>query len=294
MKQSRASAVVASTSVTAVVALIVGLILMGASLTGMAQVQSSSEALEIGIDEKLGEKVPLDAPLLDESGQTVTLKQLVGDKPFVLTLVYYRCPGICSPLLGGVAEVVDRMDLEPGKDYHVITISFDPRETPELAREKKVNYLEAVDREIPEDAWRFLTGTQESIDRITESVGFKYQKSGDDFVHSGAIMAISPDGKIARYLFGITYLPFDLKMALVEASQGRVGPTINKVLLYCFSYDPQGRTYALNILRVAGGLTTVVGLAFLAFLIITTRMMRRQTEENEDAQRGDGTSPSAT
>jgi len=271
--------------------LLLGVVSLSGLATGGEMAQSASGETEIGIDQKLGAMVPLDVELLDESGESVTLKQLVGDKPFVLTLVYYRCPGICSPLLGGVAEVVDRIDLQPGEDFHVITVSFDPTEAPQLAKEKKANYLEAVQREMPEDAWRFLTGPQESIDRITRAVGFRYQKRENDFIHSAAVMAISPEGKVTRYLFGITYLPFDLKMALVEASQGRVGPTINKVLLYCFGYDPQGRSYALNILRVAGTLTTMVGLAFLTFLLITTRMIRRQSEGSNNARRGDGASP---
>ena len=136
-----------------------------------------------------------------------------------------------------------------------------------------------MDREVPEDSWRFLSGTTESIHAVCNAVGFKYKRMEDEWIHSGAIMAVFPKGKISRYLFGITFLPFDVKMALAEASQGKTGPTINKMLLFCFNYDPQGRKYVFNILAVVGVVSLAVAVSFLTFLFFTTKKFRRETNK---------------
>lgn len=227
------------------------------------QAESGEENLEIGFDEHLGSYVPLDLTFRDENGQPVVLKDFVGDKPVVLSLVYYRCPGICSPLLSGLVEVLDRMDLKPGADYRVITLSFDSRETPDLALQKKQNYFHAFQKPFPEKDWLWLTGDSASVKAITDAVGFKYKKSGDGWVHPGGIMVLGADGKISRYLFGITFLPFDLKMAIVEASQGKVGPPIARILRFCFNYDPQGRTYALDFLKISGAFVLFFAIVFI-------------------------------
>ncbi len=239
---------------------------------------------EVGIDEKLGETVPLELTFTDEDGQSVQLKDLV-DRPTILTLVYYRCPGICGPLMGGVSEVLDRIiDQTPGEDFRVVTISFNAEETAEMARRKKDNYYKSFHSEMSQDAWRFLTGSQESIDAITAAVGFQYEPAGNEFVHPGAIMVLSKTGMVSRYLYGVTFLPFDVKMALMEAAQGRTGPTINKLLLYCFSYDPEGKTYVFNVLKVTGSVTMVFVLLFVAFLVISTRRHRRKEEAKSETK----------
>lgn len=223
---------------------------------------------EVGIEEKLGQIIPEDMPFFDENGKTVHLKELTGGKPAIITLVYFRCPGICSPLLNGLTNAIDILDLDPVKDYNIITISFDPREDYELAAEKKKNYLNLLKKKkIDPMGWRFLTADSSSIKRITDAVGFRYQKQGEDYMHGAAITVISPEGKIVRYLYGTEFLPFDLKMSLIEASEGRVGTTIAKVMKFCFSYDPEGRRYALNVTRIAGG-----GILFLlaVFVLILT------------------------
>lgn len=222
---------------------------------------------EIGFDEKLGETIPLDLKFLDEHGQTVSLQQLF-DKPVLLCLVYYRCPGICSPLLKGIAEVMDRMDMEPGKDFRVVTISFDPKETYMTASEKKNNYLASMKKQVPFDSWSFLVGDSQSVANITDAVGFRYLPQGNDYMHGAAVMAISPQGKIARYLYGIEFQPLDVKMAVIEASEGRTGPTISKLLKLCYSYDPDGKTYVLNITRIAGGsIIFFIAVFFMVFVI---------------------------
>ena len=230
------------------------------------------EPPDVGVDEKLGEYVPLDIKFYDEYGKTIVLAELVKGKPTIISLVYYRCPGICSPLMSGLGTVLDEIDLETGKDFNTLTISFDPGEDYILAAEKKKNYFATFrKRAVSEDSWRFLTADSINVKKITEAVGFKYIKQDNDFVHSGVLTVISPDGKITRYLYGIDFLPFDVKMALIEASQGKVGTTISKIVKLCYSYDPDGRRYTLNITRVAGASILFVISIFAVALFITKK-----------------------
>lgn len=222
--------------------------------------------LEIGIDEKLGDFVPLDLQFINENRDTVALRQLI-DKPVVLSLVYFNCPGICSPMLGGMVDVLDRMDLKPGKDYEALTISFNPRETPDLAVKKKRNYFKAFRRgPFPEQDWHWMVGDSLNIKALTDAVGFRYKKVGSEYAHAGTLIVLSPSGKITRYLRGIEFQPFDLKMALTEAAEGRVGPTVSKLLLYCFSYDPAGKKYVFNFMKVFGTAFLIFLALFIGFL----------------------------
>jgi len=222
---------------------------------------------QVGIDEKLGETIPLDLSFLDENGKPVTLRSLVN-KPTLLTLVYYRCPGICSPLMNGVSSVVDKLDMEAGKDFNIVTISFNPREDYLMAQGKKRNYLDNMKKRIPEDSWKFLTGDSISIAKITDAVGFRYQRQGEDYMHGAVLTVLSPDGKIARYLYGTDFLPLDIKLALNEASEGKSSPAINKLLKICYSYDPAGRTYVLNFTRIVGGGMLIVIAGFVLILTL--------------------------
>lgn len=231
---------------------------------------------DIGIDERLGEKVPLDLKFTDENGKAVPLGQLV-DRPTIASLVYYTCPNMCPRILSSLAQVLAHIEMEPGKDFSVVTISFDERDTPDMAARKKKNYLKAIGKPFPEQDWRFLTGDAESIRRLTEAVGFHFQRRGEAFEHPAALLVLAPDGKITRYLYGLTYLPFDLKMALVEASEGRPGPTIRRVLLYCFSYDPHGRMYAFNFLKVTA--TIILFLAAVLFVYLPGQGRKRKRGE---------------
>lgn len=226
-----------------------------------------SKDIEIGIIEKLGDTVPMDVHFLNENSDTVTLGQLIN-KPTILFFVYFDCPNLCSPLMDGVADVVSKLDLELGKDYQVITISFNTRDTPEKAREKKKNFVQKISRENQEN-WIYLTGDQENINRITEAVGYKYKAQGLDFAHASAIIALSPQGKITRYLYGLSFLPFDVKMALVEAQKGLTRPTINRVLEYCFAYNPASKTYTIQITRIIGALTIII--AAIVFTLLLAR-----------------------
>lgn len=232
---------------------------------------------EAGIDERLGNFVPADANFFDEYGQSVNLKSLIT-KPTVLSFVYYRCPGLCTPLLQGLAEVVDRSDMEPGKDYNIITVSFDTRDNYLTAAEKKNNYLSSLQKKISGESWRFLTGDSVNIAKLTEAVGWKFIRQSDgNFVHGSAVMILSPDGKIIRYLFGITYLPSDFKLALIEASEGKIGPSINKLLKMCYSYDPGSRKYVFNLLKVVGTSLILFIIAFALFLTLYKRPKMKKT-----------------
>jgi len=232
--------------------------------------------LDVGVDEKLGQTVPLDLVLVNEEGERVTLRSLL-DKPTLLTLNYYRCTGLCTPLLNGVAELLQRTDQEPGRDFRVLTVSFDPRDDAELAGQKKQNYLKQLKPGFPPNAWRFMTGDPASTRRLADAVGFRFAKRGEDYVHAGLIVVLSPEGKISRYLHGVTFLPFDVKMAVSEAAEGRFGPTIARFLKFCYTYDPAGRRYYLDITRVSAGFTVLLAAGFGIAVAVSRRQRRRAT-----------------
>ncbi|MBW6496959.1 MAG: SCO family protein [Bacteroidales bacterium] len=222
---------------------------------------------EIGIFERLDQQVPLDIELINEIGQRVTLEQLV-DKPTVIALVYYRCPGICSPFMESMAEVVSRSDMTIGKEYQILSISFDPREGPELARTNRNNYHHLINKEIDPNGWQFFVADSANIKRVTEAVGFKYKRTGFDFLHTSAMIFITHDGKITRYLHGTYFLPIDIKMAVIETAEGKSGPSLSRVLSYCYTFDPAGQQYVLNITKVSGTLILFFALVILLFLVL--------------------------
>lgn len=243
----------------------------------------SDKPLEVGIEheKKLGGTLPLDLQFRNSDGKVMNLKDIIN-KPTVLALVYYRCPGICSPLLTSLGEVMDKADVQPGKDYQVLTISFDTRETYDIADRWKKNYLEGMNRTIAPEDWFFMVGDSTNVAKITDAVGFRYKSDGkDDYIHSGALIMISPEGKITRYLLGTSYLPFDFKMAIIEASKGIASPPITKLLAYCFSYDPDGKKYVFNFNKVAG---TVIFLGVGIFFVVLLVKGRKKT--NSGVQNG--------
>lgn len=221
----------------------------------------------VGIDEKPGAVVPGDITFFDETGKTVKFGDLTNGKPVILTLVYYKCPGVCSPLLTELAHIVDKLDLQIGKEYEIITVSFNTSEDYVMAAEKKKNYFSLLKvKKAGESDWRFLTADSINVAKITDAVGFRYIKQGEDFVHAGALTILSPDRKISRYLYGTEFLAFDVKMALMEAAEGRIGSPISKITKLCYSFDAEGRKYVLNVTRVAGGGTLLVLMVFAVFL----------------------------
>lgn len=227
--------------------------------------------VEVGVVEKLDQYIPLDALLINEDGDTVVIGDLI-DKPTILNFVYYRCPGICSPLMDGLSKAMDGNDLVLGEDYQALTISFDPREGTILAVRKKNNYLNLMEKkEEAEKGWHFFTSDSASITRLTEATGFRYKPTGNDFIHSATLIIVDPKGKITRYMNGIYFLPFELKMSLLEAAEGKSGPTINRVLQYCYSYDPEGQKYVLNITKVTATLILFFAVVLLLVLFLFKR-----------------------
>jgi protein SCO1/2 len=232
----------------------------------LAHVHDHHEQKEIGIDEKLGKVIPLDLTFNDENGKPVLLRRLI-DRPTILAPVFYSCPDVCGFLLSNLSGTLNRLPEDPWKDFLILSVSFDETETPPLALEKKRFYFKMIEKPFPEEAWRFLTGDRESIVKLMDAVGFYFKREGKNFLHPVALIILAPDGKVTRYLYGTEILPFDLKMALLEASEGRTGPTISKVLRFCFSYDPKGRKYVFNTLKVTGIVTLTFAFSFILFLI---------------------------
>jgi protein SCO1/2 len=236
---------------------------------------------ELGIYEHLDQYIPDNLVFVAENFDTVNLLQQI-DKPTVIAPVYYECPGLCSPLLEGVADVISKASIEIGKDYQVFTISFNPAEKTRLAKEKKQNYAKLVKNPGGdlENGWIFHTGDSANINRLLNSLGYKIKREGKEWIHPGAIIVLSPDGKITRYLHGTYFLPFDLKMAIVEASHGKSGPTINKMLKFCFSYDAKGKKYVFNITKVSGSLIILIAIGFFVTLVMKTKKSNKPSVEN--------------
>jgi protein SCO1/2 len=231
---------------------------------------------EIGFDQNLDQKIPLDIPLRDEAGRTVRLGEYFGSRPVVLLFAYYDCPMLCTQVINGLSSALGVLSLDPGKDFEIVTVSFDPRDTPATASAKKAIYLERYKKPGAAAAWHFLSGDQGSIDRLTKAAGFRYvwDRETKQFAHPTGVIVLTPDGRLARYLFGIEYGPRDLRFAIVEASAGRVGNPVDSLLLYCYHYDPMTGRYGLVVmgaLRLAGAGTV---LALGAFIVIMVRRER--------------------
>lgn len=245
-------------------------------MLGLALPAAAQGPAAPGLTERLGGAVPLDVVLRDEQGAPVRLGDAL-DKPTVLALVYFRCAGICSPLLNGLGDAVERTGLRPGRDFRILTVSFDDRDGPTVAETKRRNYLAGLSKDFPPEAWRFLTGDAAETKRLADAVGFGFRREGSEFVHPAALTILAPGGRITRYLYGITFLPFDLKMAIVEASEGRAVPTAARVLQLCYSYDPGGRRYFLDLTRLAG-LGTLVALVLFAAALVVRGARRSRAE----------------
>lgn len=236
------------------------------SMGAFAQVDQSSE---VGIIEHLGKTIPMDLKFVNDKFDTVTLRQLI-DKPTILSFVYFDCPGLCSPLLEGVGTVISKTDFILGKDYQVITISFNFRDTPQKAKEKKERFINKYSKG-KGDGWIFLTTDSTTIFKITDATGFKTKAVGLDFVHPSAIIAISPQGMITRYLYGISFLPIDFKMAIVEANKEQPRPTIQKILMLCYSYDPENKRFALDVTKITGTIIVFFLLVFIVVFLVKPR-----------------------
>ena len=239
----------------------------------------------VGIEQRLNEQIPPDLTFRDETGKGVRLGDYFGGQPMILNLVYFRCPMLCSEVLSGLTRALKPMKLEVGKDFEVLTVSFDPRETPQDATTTSAEYLKRYGRPGAAQGWHFLTGPQESIDSLTKAAGFEYQydKGSGQFAHSTAIVVLTPEGKIAQYYYGVEFPPKDLRLALVQASQNKIGNVVDQILLYCYHYDPSAGKYNLMIFRVLrlAGVATMLLLGGLMFI-----MFRRDAAHHALEARG--------
>jgi protein SCO1/2 len=230
---------------------------------------------DTGVEEHLGGKIPLDATFRDENGKPVRLGDLIT-VPTIILPVYYSCTNECNFLQGGLASALQSVKRTPGKEYRVISVSFDETETPALASRSKRMYLTSMNAPFPEDGWRFLTGDASNIRRLTAAAGYHFLRRGREFIHPVASFVVARDGTIVRYLYGTTFLPKDVALALLEARDGKVGATVRKVVGYCFSFDPKGKTYVFNLLRVSATIVVIAVGAFLSFLLLTGDKHRRR------------------
>jgi protein SCO1/2 len=230
-------------------------------------ITSADDKGQVGIDEKPGNYIPMDLNFCNSNGDTVMLRNIIT-KPTLIALVYYQCAGVCSPMQMELAWTVDNIQLSPGKDFKVISISFDHHETPEIATKWKRSYLQTIKRKFDPDNWLFLTGDSITIKKLTDACGFYFKPDEKQFIHASIVIAVSPQGKISRYLYGPDFNPFDVKMALLEAGSGESNPAITKALQYCFSFDPQGRKYTLNITRIIGAVMLGIVGIYLGVLLL--------------------------
>ncbi len=223
----------------------------------------------VGIDQKLNTQLPLDLTFCDEFGQTVPLsKYFEAGKPVILAPVYYRCPMLCTQILNGLVSSLRAMSLTPGKDFEVVAFSFDPKDTTQTAADKKQNYLRRYGRADTANGWHFLTGDEPNIKAVMDAAGFhyKYDPNTDQYAHASAITVITPDGKLSKYFYGVEYAPRDVRLGLVEASQGAIGTPVDQALLFCYHYDPATGKYgavAMNMIQFAGAVFVLTGGLFL-------------------------------
>jgi protein SCO1 len=244
---------------------------------------SAQHPQAVGLDEHLGAKIPLDLVLRDEQGKPVRLGDLTT-VPTIILPVYYSCTNVCVSLQARMASALQKVGRRPVEDYRVISVSFDENETPQMATRSRKLYLGAMNTPFPEEGWRFLTGDATAIRRLTDAIGFRFQRQGRDFLHPVACLIVSPDGTIVRYLYGTAILPKDLALALVEAKSGIAGVSVRKLMEYCFTYDPTGKTYVFNLLRVSALVVIMAAGGFLVFLLLGGKNRRPNSRRDAETQ----------
>ena len=242
----------------------------------------------VGIEQHLDSQVPPDLAFVDDTGRPVRLGNYFGKKPLILNLVYYNCPMLCGEELAGLSSAMRVVKFDLGKEFDVVTVSFNPKETPELAAAKKKEYLQRYGRPDAAAGWHFLTGPAESINALTKAVGFQYQydESKNQYAHATAIMVLTPQGRISRYFYGVEFPPKDLRMGLVEASQGKIGNAVDQVLLYCYHYDPAAGKYGAvvsNMLKIGGALTVLI---LVGMILIFLRLEKSVSRRNHWSHAG--------
>lgn len=268
------------------------ILLLALCVAGNAQPASQRPPVlrDVNIDQLLNNQVPLDLEFRDETGKTVRLQEYFNDKPVILSLVYFDCPQLCTMELTGLLGCFKTLPMMAGKDFVSVTVSFDPREKPELARAKKEEYIRRLAKPEAAAGWHFLTGDEAQIEALTRSVGFRFvwDPVTKQYAHSSGIIILTPQGKVSRYFFGIEYAPRDVRFGLIDASQGRIGSLADQIILYCYQYDPERGTYGLvmtRLLRIFGGVTIVALVALILFL----RRKEKQKQAEWARTAGQGT-----
>ena len=242
--------------------------------------QAEAERLPVGVTEHLGQVLPADVVFKDSQGDDIRLGDLFT-VPTIVLPVYYSCPNVCHILQSSFARILPKVNLEPGRDIQVVSISFDSKDTPGTAAQSKRNFAMAMRGAFPPEYWKFLSGDEAAITRTMNALGFGFQQMGDDFAHPVVVIAVAPGGKIVRYLYGTDPLPFDVTMAATEAAQGKVGLSVKRVLAYCFSYDPEGRRYTFDLMRVAG----ISILGFIAIVMVVLFMVPSKRKRRTEGRR---------
>ncbi len=275
--------------------LIVLALALGAGSAACAEERKEAAPAELeGVEivEHLNGQLPLDLEFADSSGKTVRLGDYFnGEKPAILTLVYYRCPMLCSLVLNGMIDALKEVSLTAGKDFRIVTVSIDPRETPQLAKLNKQNHVKAYGRAEAAQGWCFLTGREENIKKLADATGFGYRYVEDrqEYVHLAVIFVVTPDGRLSRYLYGIKFDPGTVKMALVEAGEGKIGSTMDRILLSCFHFDAEAGRYNVAAMRVmqAGGVLTVLVLGTVLVLYWRRDSARRRVRDEGAGESAD-------
>jgi protein SCO1 len=236
------------------------------------------DGVQVGLDERLGAKIPLDLTFRDETGRLVRLRELITG-PTIILPVYYGCTNVCTFLQNDLARVLPAIKRRPGVDYRVLSVSIDEKETPQLAAGVQKMYLESMNPPFPMDGWHFLTGDAANIRKLTDAAGYRFKRQGSDFMHPVASFVVAGDGLIVRYLYGTSFLAKDLALALIEAGQGKVGTTIRQVVGYCFTFDPAQKSYQFNLLRVSATVVILCCGGFFIFLVATSGRSKRHSSE---------------
>lgn len=267
-------------------ALIAAFAITALSPMAMAEEYIPLPLREVGIEERPGSELPLDARFRNQDGREVTLRDYLQDgKPLVIVPAYYQCPMLCSLVLNGLQKGLNVLAWTAGKEFHVVTLSFDPRDTPEIAKQKRASYLEAYGRDVGDKGWDFLVGEESEIRRVTDAIGFTYRwdDKQQEYAHASGAFVVTPDGRLSRTLYGITFPQRDLRLSLSEASAGKLGSSFERAILFCFQYDPHSQGYVLatqRLMKAAGGVTLILlGL----FVFRHWRSERRHTPRPEEA-----------
>ncbi len=247
-------------------------------VNSFSQTALFNQQMQVGFEEKQGQYADLNVKLVNEAGDTVRLKDVIN-KPTILNLVYFQCAGTCSPLMWGISKFIDGVDLQLGKDYEVVTISFDPTERIGLGINKKASYISTMKKKEDAKNWLFFVSDSIDLARLTQSVGFNYEKVNDQFIHATGLIALAADGKIIRYLRGIDFLPFDIKITMIEAAKGKIGPSINRLLAICYGYDSKGNQFVFNVTRVSA--IVILFFVVLIFLVLAFSRIKLKTKVNK-------------